>query len=77
MTETLTKPQTAEAEFFDVGDLAAICKCSERHIYRMCDGGKMPQPIRLGALVRWPKRTILDWITAGCKPVRQAVAGKH
>jgi predicted DNA-binding transcriptional regulator AlpA len=32
-----------------------------------------PAPVRLGALVRWPRQAIEDWIASGCKPVRQEV----
>lgn len=46
--------------------------CSERHVQRLVDRGDMPQPVRIGALVRWQKQTIADWIQAGCpKPNRQ------
>jgi predicted DNA-binding transcriptional regulator AlpA len=35
----------------------------------MADSGKMPRPVKLGALVRWPKQEITDWISGGCKPI--------
>jgi excisionase family DNA binding protein len=50
----------------DVEDLAALLDCSERHVYRMAETGKMPAPIRLGALVRWNQAVISAWIAAGC-----------
>ena len=50
----------------DVKSVASICFCSTRHIYRLADADRMPRPIRLGALVRWRRQTIEDWIAAGC-----------
>ncbi|MCE9604426.1 MAG: helix-turn-helix domain-containing protein [Planctomycetia bacterium] len=49
--------------------------CSTRHVYRLSDGGKMPPPVRLGALVRWSKPTLDAWLAGGCKAVR-TVASK-
>ena len=54
--------------------------CSVRHVRRLADSGRMPAPVRLGALIRFRRSTgdpttgIADWIAAGCKPIR--VAGK-
>ena len=54
------------ATLLDVQDLADRCGCSSRHIYRLADAGKMPAPVRLGALVRWPANVIEAWIKSGC-----------
>jgi len=43
------------AALLDVKAVAALLRCSERHVYRMADAGKMPAPVKLGALVRWPR----------------------
>ena len=61
----------------DVNAIALIYSCSPRHIYRMADAGKIPRPIKLGALVRWRIRTgdpvtgVLDHIDAGCPSCRK------
>jgi excisionase family DNA binding protein len=55
----------------DVNEVAKQLGCSARHVYRLCDGGKMPRPVRLGALVRWNRAAIEAWITQGCPIVRQ------
>jgi excisionase family DNA binding protein len=65
---TLTEP--AAAQLLDVRQVAALLNCSERHVWRLHDGGKMPSAVRLGALVRWPRRVIEEWIGAGCPPCR-------
>src|SRR5262245_64760360 len=56
----------------DVRSVAALLDCSPRHVYRMSDAGKMPGPVRIGALVRWRRQEIDDWLVGGCKPVRSA-----
>ena len=66
-------PQQAEpASLLDVGAVANLLDCSRRHVYRMCDSGKMPRPVRLGALIRWRRRELETWIAGGCLPVRAA-----
>ncbi|MCC6489636.1 MAG: helix-turn-helix domain-containing protein [Candidatus Hydrogenedentes bacterium] len=60
----------AEAMLLDVRAVAVLLNCSQRHVYRMADAGKMPQPVRVGTLVRWSRNTLEDWISGGCLPVR-------
>ena len=50
----------------DVRSVAELLNCSTRHVYRMADARKLPQPVRLGVLVRWPKAKIESWIDDGC-----------
>ena len=44
--------------------------CSIRHTRRLADSGKMPAPSKLGALIRFRRSDIEQWIEGGCKPVR-------
>jgi excisionase family DNA binding protein len=69
---TAPPDQAASPALLDVQQVADLLNCSTRHVYRLADAGRMPQPVRLGALVRWPRQGIEDWIASGCKPVRQA-----
>ena len=55
----------------DVRAVAALLGCSTRHVYRLADAGRMPPPVRIGALVRWPRRCVEDWIAAGCPACNQ------
>ena len=50
----------------DVIAVASILNCSPRHCYRLADSGRMPRPIKLGALVRWDLDVIDAWIRNGC-----------
>ena len=60
----------------DVRRVASLLGCSPRTVYRLSDGGRMPPPHRLGALVRWSKPAVESWIAGGCKPVRSAGGAK-
>jgi excisionase family DNA binding protein len=72
-TDLLTQPvQEYQAALLDVGALAALLNCSERHVYRLSDRGAMPAPVRLGALVRWRRLEIVQWISEGCPSVRKS-----
>ena len=57
----------------DVGQVATLLRCSERHVRRLARTGKMPTPIKLGSLVRWSRNAIDEWIARGCPPVPSSV----
>jgi excisionase family DNA binding protein len=71
MTEP-DNPAIPAAELLNIGAVATMLACSERHVYRLSDSGRMPRPRKLGALVRWHRKSIMDWIEAGCPAVRRA-----
>ena len=54
------------AAMLDVQGVATLLDCSTRHVYRLSDMGRMPRPVKLGALVRWSRQSIQDWIAQGC-----------
>jgi excisionase family DNA binding protein len=60
-----------------VGEVAEMLRCSERHVYRMSDAGKMPAPRKLGTLVRWSRQEIEDWARAGCPSMRAMKGAQH
>lgn len=47
-------------------DVAELMQCSDRHVTNLRNEGRMPPPVKLGTLVRWPRRTIEQWIADGC-----------
>lgn len=57
-------------ELLNVGAVAGLLGCSKRHIYRLSDTGRMPRPLKVGALVRWRRADVLSWIDGGCQVVR-------
>jgi excisionase family DNA binding protein len=64
--------QATPPALLDVQAVAHLLNCSPRHVYRLADAGKMPAPLKLGALVRWRRQDLDAWLAGGCKPVRQA-----
>lgn len=73
---TKTQPVPATTQLFDVQAVAELLRCSPRHVYRLVDAGRMPRPVKLGQLCRWPRRRILDWVDAGC-PTVQPTTGRR
>jgi excisionase family DNA binding protein len=63
-------PLRDPAALLDVRTVAALLDCSPRHVYRLADAGKMPAPVRIGALVRWRRPDLDTWLAAGCPAVR-------
>jgi len=55
----------------DVQGVADLLRCSTRHVYRLADAGKMPRAMKLGALVRWSRESVLTWIKDGCPSCRR------
>lgn len=74
MQPPTVRPQEPSPALLDVKGVANLLGCSARHVYRLSDSGKMPLPVRLGALVRWNKSTLDQWLAAGCPPVRSIAA---
>lgn len=73
--ERITGPERPPAELLDVRSVATLLNASPRHVYRLADSGRMPPPVRLGALVRWPRRDLERWIGEGCPAVRHVKGG--
>jgi len=69
LSDRVSGAEIARAELLDVGAVAAMLDCSRRHVYRLCDAGKMPLPVKLGQLVRWRRAELIAWLDGGCKPI--------
>lgn len=59
------------AALISIRDISTLLNCSPRHVYRLMDARRIPQPIKLGALLRWVKTDIDHWIAAGCPDCRK------
>jgi len=70
MSATTLPVADTSAKLLDVQAVAALLDCSVRHVYRLSDAGKMPAPVKLGALVRWNRASIELWIDQKCPSVR-------
>jgi excisionase family DNA binding protein len=70
-TSLVPQDLAALPALLDVRAVAALLDCSPRHIYRLADAGRMPRPVRLGALVRWRRSDLDGWLAAGCPSTRR------
>ncbi len=59
--DTDPKPVLINAE-----ELARIMDISERTLWRLLSGGKVPQPVRSGRNTRWRLAEVEEWIARGC-----------
>lgn len=73
---SLSLPAEDSATLLDVRAVAVQLHCSPRHVYRLVDAGLMPAPIKLGALVRFDRARLVEWIAAGCPRIR-TVSGRE
>jgi predicted DNA-binding transcriptional regulator AlpA len=65
------EPQVLDSNLLDGKAVAKLLGVSQRMVWRLKDGGRMPRPIKLGSLVRWKPDEIHKWIAAGCPKVEQ------
>lgn len=65
-----------QAALLDVGAVASLLSCSTRHVYRLVDAGLMPPPVKLGALVRWRRHTVEQWLENGCPAILRKGGGR-
>jgi len=60
-----------EYQLIEIDSIAQMLKCSTRHVRRLVDSGRIPRPIKLGALLRWIKSDVDHWFIAGCPNCRK------
>jgi predicted DNA-binding transcriptional regulator AlpA len=63
--------RAASAAMIDIEVFADLLDVSTRHLRRLVDAGKAPQPTRLGACVRWPRHVVEAWLADGCPNCRK------
>lgn len=62
------EPPADFALLLDTSAAANLLGVCEKTIYTMYTTGQMPEPIRIGRLVRFGSRELAAWIDAGCPP---------
>jgi excisionase family DNA binding protein len=65
-TDLAAEPIEPQSELIDIEYLATRLGCSTRHVRRLAAIGRIPRSIKLGALLRWLKTDIDQWMAAGC-----------
>lgn len=59
-------------------EAARLTMISARSIDRLVSCGKFLPPVRLGGRVLWNRRTLEQWVAAGCPdPARSREGGRH
>lgn len=61
-----TKLNTLESAGYIADDIAALVPCSKRHVRRLDSMRAIPGRYTLGRLVRWHRKLVDGWISAGC-----------
>ncbi|HBO44981.1 MAG TPA: hypothetical protein DD670_13840 [Planctomycetaceae bacterium] len=59
-------PAPEKPELIDTKEVARMLGLSPRTVWRFNDAGRLPKPVKLGTLVRWPRKQIEAWLAAGC-----------
>jgi prophage regulatory protein len=70
-TDAIGKRANPSPVMLDVEHVAELFDVSTRHVRRLVDAGKFPQPVRLGGCVRWPRHVVETWIADGCPNCRK------
>lgn len=58
--------QTNPSLIVGVREVAAMLDVSVRQIWRLNKLHQLPQPVRLGRLVKWNRDEIVGWVERGC-----------
>ena len=71
MSDRIPTAQVAEETsegclLLSVEQIAALLGVSTRTVWRLASTFRMPQPLRLGRVVRWRSKDISIWVEAGC-----------
>lgn len=65
-SEASFNPPPAPAGTYTASDIAALLKCSTRHVRRLDDRRLIPGRIATGRLVRFARQLVDRWILDGC-----------
>jgi len=53
-------------KFYNYDQMADLLGCTQRTVANLLAAGRIPKPVRLGRLVRWPVSQVDEWIADGC-----------
>ncbi len=54
------------AVMLTINGVAAMLACSPRTVHRLVDAGRIPRPVHLGGMIRWPREPLEQWIARRC-----------
>lgn len=58
-----------ELAMLTADEIARVVNCSPRTVHRLADEGVIPQPVRIGGMLRWRRPDIEGWIERACPKV--------
>ena len=68
MSTECTNNHVLEPVMITARQLAILLQVSTRQVWRMLSAGRVPQPVRVGGIVRWRMAEVENWIAEGCPP---------
>lgn len=60
-----------ETRLIAADKVAELLGISKRTLWRLLSAGNIPEPVRLGSVVRWKRDELDGWINGGCKPLQR------
>lgn len=63
----LTDNDEIEPMLLTSEQVAGMLQISKRSLWRLRSAHEIPEPVRLGATVRWRTDEIKNWIASGCR----------
>lgn len=67
MRETSPPPsQDHDVHMLTATEVAERLRISVRGVWRQVSTGRLPEPIYVGRLARWPLSTLKSWMEQGC-----------
>lgn len=72
----MNSEQPTPSALLDTKAVADFIGASARTVTRLAQSGRMPRPFKVGALTRWRRSDLEDWVARGCpsiSPKRRAV----
>lgn len=68
MQGSQSTPANDEVQMLTADDVAERLRISVRGVWRQVSTERLPKPVYIGRLARWPLTTIKDWMEQGCPP---------
>lgn len=55
-----------EIRMLTADEVAEELRISVRGVWRQVSTGRLPEPVYVGRLARWPLQTLREWLENGC-----------
>ncbi len=75
-TASAPAPAPTPLDLLDAAEVARRLSISKSSLWRLRDRGLLPQPVRLGSLVRWRAVDVAAWLANGCRELTEYRRGK-